>query len=157
MDGPDDGLPVALADVVAATGVSFFKIKLMGDPDADLARLGAIAAVLDQGPAFKASLDADEQYGEDSFRHFLDGFRADRRFERLSENLLFIEQPFAREKARFLDAHPDIYRATPRGPALRVDQGAVAITSLDRQGFGSDVLPDLSTCQTIVAEGVYDR
>jgi hypothetical protein len=43
-----DGLPESLEEVVAAYGHRYFKLKLGGNLDADLARLTEIAAVLDR-------------------------------------------------------------------------------------------------------------
>ncbi|MEL6169986.1 MAG: mandelate racemase [Pseudomonadota bacterium] len=98
-DAPDDGLPVALEDVIAKTGIRGFKIKLKGDPDADLARLAAIAAVIDAVPGYSATLDANEQYEPEPFADLLAGFRADPACDRLYRSTRFVEQPFPREIA----------------------------------------------------------
>ncbi|RYF36013.1 MAG: mandelate racemase, partial [Comamonadaceae bacterium] len=58
-----DGLPETLEEVIQAGGHRYFKLKVAGKVDADVARLAAIAAVLDRGrdPYF-VSLDGNEQY-----------------------------------------------------------------------------------------------
>ena len=48
--GLDDGLPVALDDVIAGMAYRHFKLKLRGEPKADIERLVAIAAVLERLP-----------------------------------------------------------------------------------------------------------
>ncbi|QDL94638.1 mandelate racemase (plasmid) [Paroceanicella profunda] len=107
---PDD-LPVSLDEVVAATGVRWFKIKLKGDPEADIARLEAVAAVLAPLGRYGATLDANEQYLPEAFTEFSARLAAARTLAALREGLAFIEQPFARETAL---EHP----APPGLPAL---------------------------------------
>ncbi len=65
-DRVNDGLPETLREVVRAYGHRYFKLKVAGNIEADLARLTEIAAVLDaelSAPYF-ASLDGNEQYGD---------------------------------------------------------------------------------------------
>ena len=97
-DGPDDGLPISVEEVAVATGIRSWKIKLKGSPDADLARLRSVAALLDAGPEYTATLDANEQYAPDAFAALLDGLGASD-LERLRVRLRFVEQPFPRETA----------------------------------------------------------
>ena len=47
---PDDG-PVALEEVISATGVEYFKIKLKGEPEADIAWLTAVAGTPGRRPS----------------------------------------------------------------------------------------------------------
>lgn len=97
-DAPDDGRPVTLEEVVAATRCRYFKLKLKGDPDADAARLGAISAILGKSaPDFAASLDANEQYAPEALRSLLDRLRSDADLKPMAKAVLFVEQPFARE------------------------------------------------------------
>ncbi|WP_207540741.1 enolase-like domain-containing protein [Sabulicella rubraurantiaca] len=56
----------------------------------------------------------------------------------------FAGQPKA-DAARFLAAHADLYSDTPRGPHLSIRAGEIDIGSLAAPGFGSAVLPDVST------------
>ena len=72
----NDGLPESLEEVVAAYGHRYFKLKVGGDLDADLARLTEIAAVLDRAPTpYVVSLDGNEQY--DDIGALLDAVAAD--------------------------------------------------------------------------------
>ena len=96
-DAPQDGLPVSLDAVIASTGIAAFKIKLKGAPEADLARLRAIAALIDRGPAYSVTLDANEQYTPEAFAALLAGLTGDPALERLRGAVRFFEQPLARE------------------------------------------------------------
>jgi hypothetical protein len=61
--------------------------------------------------------------------HFIDGFAGRPQMEALA----------------FLDAHPDLYVEENRRVRLRIEHGRIALGSLDCPGFGSAVVPDLST------------
>jgi hypothetical protein len=55
----------------------------------------------------------------------------------------FAGQPKA-DAVRFLEAHPDLYADTPRGPRLAIREGMLEIASLAAPGFGSAVLPEVA-------------
>ena len=58
----DDGLPQTLEEY-ARQGIAYYKVKASGDLEADLARLQAIAALLDGGGTeYRITLDGNEQY-----------------------------------------------------------------------------------------------
>jgi hypothetical protein len=63
--------------------------------------------------------------------HFIDGFAG---------------RPFA-ESLAFLEAHGDLYREHDRRVRLRIENGRIALGSLECAGFGSAVVPDLSTTE----------
>lgn len=97
----NDGLPETLEEVVTAYGHRYFKLKVNGKVDADLARLEAIASVLDRAaqPYF-ASLDGNEQYEDaQGVAELVRGIRSRPALARLWESILFIEQPIARKVA----------------------------------------------------------
>jgi len=100
-----DGLPETLEEVVAAYGHAYFKLKVAGDPVADVARLGAIAAVLDRlAEPYHVTLDGNEQY--ESVAATLDLWNRMERtpaLRRLVDAVLFIEQPIARKVALIHD------------------------------------------------------
>lgn len=98
-DAPDDGRAVSLDEVIEATGVTAFKIKLKGDPEADHRRLRAIAGLLDAGAPYAVTLDANEQYQPGDFSQFLDGLAKDTALARFLAAVRFVEQPFPREIA----------------------------------------------------------
>jgi hypothetical protein len=90
-----------LAGIAAETGCRFFKIKLGGDPAADIARLAAIDAELAKaGMDYRVTLDANEQYAGigplGALCHALD---SEPELVGLKGRLLYIEQPLPREIA----------------------------------------------------------
>jgi hypothetical protein len=97
----DDGLPECLEDAIRAYGHTHFKLKLSGDMEADLDRLGRIAAVLDALPEpYRVTLDGNEQFS--SAAAVLELWRrmaAEPRLARLVQAVLFVEQPIARARA----------------------------------------------------------
>jgi len=97
----NDRLPETLEEVVDEYGHTYFKLKVAGDVRADLARLTAIAAVLDRAPApYHVTLDGNEQY--DSVEGVTALWTAMERtpaLRRLVASTIFIEQPIARSVA----------------------------------------------------------
>lgn len=96
-----DGLPETLEEVVAVYGHRWFKLKVGGKVEADVERLGAIAAVLDRSPApYFASLDGNEQYTcAAGVAELVAAVRAAPALQRLWSSVRFIEQPIARALA----------------------------------------------------------
>jgi len=128
-----DGLPETLEEVVARYRHRWFKLKVGGEVGADVARLSAIAAVLDRStePYF-ASLDGNEQYDDvDGVLALWAAMRAAPRLARLAASVIFIEQPIrrhnaltrdvgalAREKPVIIDESDDTLDAFVRAKAL---------------------------------------
>lgn len=96
-----DGLPETLEEVIAAWRHRYFKLKVGGQIAADLARLEAIAAVLDRLPEpYFVSLDGNEQYSDaQGVAELTAAMRARPALVRLWNSILFIEQPIARKLA----------------------------------------------------------
>jgi L-alanine-DL-glutamate epimerase-like enolase superfamily enzyme len=109
-----DGLPETLEQVVARYGHRYFKLKVSGRVDDDLARLAAIAAVLDRaGSDYFVSLDGNEQYADaDGVAELLARMQRTPALERLYRAILFVEQPIARATALEADVH-ELARAKP--------------------------------------------
>jgi hypothetical protein len=101
----DDGLPETLEDVVTAYGHTYFKLKVGGDVGADVARLTAIAGVLDRSAApYAVTLDGNEQYESvDDAVELWDALTRSAPLRRLVSSVLFIEQPIARKTALLHD------------------------------------------------------
>jgi L-alanine-DL-glutamate epimerase-like enolase superfamily enzyme len=97
----DDGLPETLEEVIERYGNRWFKLKVAGDPQADIERLAGIAAVLDRiGEPYHASLDGNEQYEDaDAVLLLMKKIKEDARLKRLAASIAFIEQPVKRAKA----------------------------------------------------------
>ncbi|WP_108662905.1 enolase C-terminal domain-like protein [Acuticoccus kandeliae] len=95
-----DGMPETLDEVIETYGVTYFKLKVGGDIEADLARLKAIAAVLDTLPAYQATLDGNEQYRDaEGVLALWRAIEATPELDRMRGAILFIEQPIARTRA----------------------------------------------------------
>ena len=95
----DDDLPITLPAVIERYGVRVFKIKLGGDPAADVARLGAVLGVLDaRAPGHCYTLDGNEQYRDvASLADFIARLRTLPGYATRPDALLYLEQPLARE------------------------------------------------------------
>ncbi len=97
----NDGLPESLEGAVAQYGHRWFKLKVGGNVESDLARLQGIAAVLDDSTEpYRASLDGNEQYDDvDGIAALWAAMKADRMLRRLISSILYIEQPIKRAAA----------------------------------------------------------
>jgi len=97
----NDGLPETLGEVVRHYRCRYYKLKVGGKVDADLDRLGRIAAVLDRDAGdYRATLDGNEQF--DSVEGIAELWRRmteTPRLKRLVDSILFIEQPIKRAVA----------------------------------------------------------
>ncbi|MDH4093855.1 MAG: mandelate racemase [Betaproteobacteria bacterium] len=126
-----DGLPETLEEVVARYGHRYFKLKVGGDARVDVARLAAIAAVLDRiGQPYHVTLDGNEQYEDfQGVAELWAGMHAEPRLARLAASVLFVEQPVKRQKALtahvsglerpvIIDESDDAMDAFPRARAL---------------------------------------
>ncbi|MGF7177503.1 enolase C-terminal domain-like protein [Azospirillum doebereinerae] len=93
--------PESVRALLARQSLRWFKIKLGGDVAADLARLTAIAAVLEEAaPGYRATLDGNEQYaGAEQLALLLERLERDPALAAFRRALLCIEQPIAREAA----------------------------------------------------------
>lgn len=125
----NDGLPETLQEVIAAYGHTYFKLKVSGDIDADIARLKRIAAVIEpMQPSYRATLDGNEQFADEAHvSAFLDAFETTPELGELRERLLFLEQPIARAKA--LSAHVE---KTARRVLLEIDESDADIDAFPR-------------------------
>lgn len=97
----NDGLPESLEDAIEAYGLTFFKVKVSGDPDSDLDRLLRIAALLDgRVGSYSVTLDGNEQFASaDAVADLLWHVKSEPRLDRFARSILFVEQPIARAHA----------------------------------------------------------
>jgi len=101
---PDDGLPVALEQVIARYGNRHFKLKLGGDVATDIARLIRIASVLDALPGYRVTLDGNEQFADvQAITALADALAARPELARLRDAILYLEQPLPRSIALAVD------------------------------------------------------
>lgn len=146
-----DGLPETLVEVIATYGHRYFKIKVCGDLDEDVARLLEIGTVLDESPDdYIISLDGNEQYGDvPGVAALLDAIEGDSRLARFNRSILFVEQPISRavaldvdvtslsaRKPVILDESDAFLDAFPKGRAL----GYRGVSSKTCKGFYKSIL-----------------
>ncbi|RZL93797.1 MAG: mandelate racemase [Variovorax sp.] len=124
-----DGLPETLEDVVRAYGHRYFKLKVGGEIASDLARLGAIAAVLDRASEpYVVSLDGNEQYADAAgIAELMARIRETPALARLYPSILFVEQPIARKLALDRDL-----RGAPLGKPVIIDESDGELDSFVR-------------------------
>jgi hypothetical protein len=121
-----------VADIRENSGARYFKLKLRGDPDADIARLILIGNELATLPYdYAVTLDANEQYADlDALEGLVDRLDRDRALQPIASKLLYIEQPMPREVTKrsplgrlarrdfVIDESDDSYDAFPAARAL---------------------------------------
>ena len=98
----NDGLPYSLDENIRAYGLTYFKIKVCGKLEADIARLRAIAAVLDEccTESYRCTLDGNEQFTDmAAFQDFYRALASDSALKRLFASIILIEQPIYRAHA----------------------------------------------------------
>jgi hypothetical protein len=98
---PHDGLPATLDDAIDRYGLRFFKLKLSGRLDHDLARLTRIAAVLEgQARGWRVTLDGNETFDSaESLGSFWQALVREPALRTLLQRTLLLEQPLARRNA----------------------------------------------------------
>jgi L-alanine-DL-glutamate epimerase-like enolase superfamily enzyme len=114
------------------SGAHYFKLKLSGDPDADVARLILIGKELATQPHdYGVTVDANEQYADlDALGALVDRLDRDAELAPIASKLLYIEQPMPREVTKrsplsglarhefIIDEGDDSYDAFPAARAL---------------------------------------
>jgi hypothetical protein len=129
-DAPRDGLPTTLLDAIERYGHRYFKIKLSGNSQTDLARLEQIARLIDHR-ADLITFDGNEQYADaQAFADFFDHFEAAPALAGLRKKLAFIEQPLPRSHA----LQADVKAVAKRIPLL-IDESDATLDSF-RQAHG---------------------
>ena len=98
---PNDGLPATLQAAIEACGLRWFKLKLCGDSERDLARLVAIAEVLDRSAGdYRVTLDGNETFADAaSLGRFWQALTRAPALQGLLQRTLLLEQPIARATA----------------------------------------------------------
>lgn len=103
----NDGLPETLEEVVAYYGGRYYKLKVGGDIETDLERLGRIAAVLEAAGDYRVTLDGNEQYDDvDGIVELWRKVEETPALARLAKSTLFIEQPIKRAVALSRSVEP---------------------------------------------------
>ena len=109
----NDGLPETLDEAIDFYGCSYFKLKVSGTPDQDIARLTAIARTLDRLPHYVVTVDGNEQFNDaETAAEFWKRVRSTPALKRLADATLYIEQPLTRAIALDTDVH-ELASSTP--------------------------------------------
>ena len=121
-----------VADKEENAGARYFKLKLNGDPQSDIARLIRIGNELAALPHdYRVTLDANEQYADlVALRALIARLKGDAALSPIAAKLLYIEQPMPRDTTRtsplgelassdfIIDEADDSYDAFPAARAL---------------------------------------
>ena len=97
----NDGLPESLEEAIDAYGLTFFKVKVSGAPEADIDRLCRVAGVIDAKVSnYSVTLDGNEQFSSaEAVADLLSRVKEEPRLARFASSILFVEQPIARAHA----------------------------------------------------------
>lgn len=113
----DDGEPETLEEYAQRDGLRYFKIKISGDPDADIGRLRRIWEVIPKSSDTGLTLDGNESYEDLAvFSGFVDRLAAEA--PGLFDHLLFIEQPLTRRLTFDPASKPWIERVSEKKPLV---------------------------------------
>lgn len=113
----DDGLPETLAEYIQQDGVRYFKVKISGDVDDDLERLGRVWEVVLQAEDPFVTLDANEAFADlKSFEEFVRRMEAE--LLGLFQHIPYIEQPLPRGLTLDGDTRRAVRRIAERKPLI---------------------------------------
>ncbi len=97
---PGDGLPATLEDAIARYGLRYFKLKLCGQPDADVERLSRIERLVARVPGYRVTLDGNETYANVAqIEALFDTLARHPATARLVQRTVLLEQPLPRHIA----------------------------------------------------------
>ena len=128
----DDGLPLALDECIRSYGLSYFKVKVCGNPDIDRARLAKLASIFDRetGGDYRITLDGNEQFADiASFAAEWQAWHDDPAIRPMLDRLIFVEQPLHRDHALAPEVG-EALRAWENAPPLVIDESEATLESL---------------------------
>jgi hypothetical protein len=128
----DDGLPLALDDCIRRYGLSYFKVKVCGNPDTDRARLAKLAAIFgrETGGDYRITLDGNEQFADiASFAAEWQAWQDNPAIRPMLERLIFVEQPLHRDHALAPEVG-EALKAWENAPPLVIDESEATLESL---------------------------
>ena len=132
--GPADGLPASLEACIRRYGLRRFKVKICGDRDTDLARLGQVRDVLERetGGDYRLTLDGNEQYASTSaLRDFWGELAATERTAQLAQRVDYVEQPLPRTLSLGEETAAEL-AAWPERPRLVIDEADDSLDAVAR-------------------------
>ncbi|MDH3583917.1 MAG: hypothetical protein OER86_06855 [Phycisphaerae bacterium] len=146
-----DGLPQSLEASIAAYGLDRFKIKLSGQADQDVDRLGRIARLLDAHEGnYAFSLDGNEQYRDVAgFRELWSTIESSPELGNFLTHLLFVEQPLHRDVALSPEALDEIQAWDGRPPMI-IDESDGSLGSSTEVIEGGYVGTSHKNCKGVI-------
>ena len=156
-----DGLPRSLEQNVSAYGLEFFKVKVAGDPAADLERLSTIARILsDSCPDPHWTADGNEQFEDPAdLARTLDALARDAVGARFVEKLLYVEQPVPRAATFEPGRQQGLAALTERAPVIidEADHGVEAFPRALELGYrGVSVKNCKGVFRALLTRGICD-
>ncbi len=130
-DRVNDGEPETLEEYAKRDGLKYFKIKISGEPDADITRLGKIwNKVLVKVEEPVVTLDGNEAYRDIKvFADFVTEF--EKKLPGLFQHTIFIEQPLTRAITHDVDT-TDWVRAIGKRKPLLIDEADGTVDSFKK-------------------------
>lgn len=129
-----DGLPATLEACVRRYGLRRFKVKVSGNRDSDLERIGRIRRVLDgelHGD-YRVTLDGNEQFGDlGELQAFWDELAAADGTAELARRVDYVEQPLPRDLALSEGTAAGL-AAWPERPRLIIDESDDSLDAVAR-------------------------
>ena len=129
-----DGLPQALDECIDEYGLSYFKVKVCGDDDTDLERIGELTRLFEERcvDGYSITLDGNEQYKDPrQLIELLDRLSREASTGRFCERILFIEQPLSRETALSSDQEAGLRELAGTRPII-IDESDDSLDSFKR-------------------------
>ncbi len=118
----NDGEPETLEEYVERDGLRYFKVKIFGDPERDLARLQRIWDVASAAEEPVLTLDGNESYEDlETFAALVDSI--ENQAPGLFDHLAFIEQPLPRALTHDPKTKPVIQRIAAKKPLVIDEAG----------------------------------
>lgn len=123
----DDGEPETLEEYIRQDGLRYFKVKISGDPAADLDRLDRIWSAVLTAEQPVITLDGNESADDiDAFARFVENF--EKKLPGLFQHTAFIEQPLTRKLTHDPTTARAIHRISRKKP-LVIDEADGNTTS----------------------------
>lgn len=143
---PPDGRPVAVDDVISASGVSRFKVKLGGSLE-EIERLKELAAILGRYcPDYRVTLDANESFADPAgLAGMVEAIAAEPALGLFWSRVRYIEQPFDRSAAFAHDLGGVSF-----GKPLMIDESDDADDAFERALACGYAGVSIKTCKGVV-------
>src|SRR5690606_36547213 len=132
-DDPGDGLPVSVESAIHRYGVTRFKLKTVGDVEADVSRIAGLLELCERtGVAPRITIDGNESmYTADHVVGWVRGHAARRVADALRARLDAIEQPMYRDVALGDEAEAALAEVGSFA-AVIIDESDVAVDTVGR-------------------------